>query len=236
MLIDAATRHAGRRILRQLRGRTVNAHALTHAHPDHQGASKEVCEALGIPFWVGERDADAAESPELIGERQPDHPIAQFFERTMTGPGRRVDRMLREGDEVAGFQVLDTPGHSAGHVCFWRESDRVLDARRRAQQRGLAHRRCPGLREPKPFLTPDPAREPALDPQALAALEPRARRCSATAPPLRDTAKFVDFVEQLEIAIPLRGIATIPNRYIRRGMLSANLDPRGPAAGRAEPA
>ena len=35
VLIDAATRRAGRRILRQLSGRTVSAHALTHAHPDH---------------------------------------------------------------------------------------------------------------------------------------------------------------------------------------------------------
>ena len=63
VLVDAASRHAGRRILRQLRGRTVTAHALTHAHPDHQGASKEICEALAMPFWVGERDADAAENP-----------------------------------------------------------------------------------------------------------------------------------------------------------------------------
>jgi glyoxylase-like metal-dependent hydrolase (beta-lactamase superfamily II) len=37
VLIDAGTRHAGRRILRQLKGRDVTAHALTHVHPDHQG-------------------------------------------------------------------------------------------------------------------------------------------------------------------------------------------------------
>ncbi len=61
VLIDAATRRGGRRILKQLAGRTVSAHALTHAHPDHQGASKEVCEALGIPLWCHELDADAME-------------------------------------------------------------------------------------------------------------------------------------------------------------------------------
>ena len=116
VLVDAASRHAGRRILRQLRGRTVTAHALTHAHPDHQGASKEICEALGVPFWVGERDADAAENPDLIKERQPDHPVARFYDRIFRGPGRRVDRMLREGDEVAGFKVLDSPATRPGHV------------------------------------------------------------------------------------------------------------------------
>ena len=103
VLIDAATRYEGRRILGQLKGHTVNAHALTHAHPDHQGASHRVCTELGIPFWVGALDADAAEDPKLIGERQPDHPIAQFFVKTCTGPGHPVDRKLREGDDV-GFE------------------------------------------------------------------------------------------------------------------------------------
>jgi hydroxyacylglutathione hydrolase len=55
VLIDAGTRRSARRILRQLDGRTVRAHALTHAHPDHQGSSDEVCGKLGIEYWVGRR-------------------------------------------------------------------------------------------------------------------------------------------------------------------------------------
>jgi glyoxylase-like metal-dependent hydrolase (beta-lactamase superfamily II) len=35
VLIDAATRQGERRILRELRGHGLSAHALTHAHPDH---------------------------------------------------------------------------------------------------------------------------------------------------------------------------------------------------------
>jgi hydroxyacylglutathione hydrolase len=194
VLVDAATRHAGRRILRQLRGREVGAHALTHAHPDHQGASKEVCEALGIPFWVGERDADAAERPELIRERQPEHPITRLFYRVMTGPGRRVDRRLREGDEVAGFQVLEAPGHSAGHLAFWRESDRVLilgDVLNNMDtMTGIR-----GLREPKPFFTPDPA-ENRRSAKRLAALEPSVV-LFGHGPPLRNTRKLVDFAQAL---------------------------------------
>jgi hydroxyacylglutathione hydrolase len=194
VLIDAGTRHAGRRILRQLKGLHVSAHAITHAHPDHQGSSKEVCEQLGIPFWVGERDADAAERPELIAERQPDHPVAQFFARTMAGPGRRVDRKLREGDEVAGFTVLDTPGHSAGHVVFLRESDRVLIA---GDVLGSQHflTGIRGMHEPPPFLSPDPARN-RESAKRLAALEP-AVTLFGHGPPLRDTRKLVDFVASL---------------------------------------
>ena len=79
----------------------VTAHALTHAHPDHQGASKEVCERLGIPLWCGEatcmrwRPATSAREPNALD--QPD------LDRVWAGPPRKVDRALREGDEVAGF-------------------------------------------------------------------------------------------------------------------------------------
>jgi hydroxyacylglutathione hydrolase len=194
VIIDASTRYATRRILRQVKDHRISAHALTHAHPDHQGASHNICERLGIPFWVGERDADAAENPDLIGERQPDHFMAQFFFRTCTGPGHPVDRKLREGDEVAGFTILDVPGHSAGHVAFWRESDRVLiagDVFNTADPfTGIR-----GLREPRSFFTPDPA-ENRRSAKRLGALEPNLLLVGH-GPPYRDTQKFVDFVAAL---------------------------------------
>jgi hydroxyacylglutathione hydrolase len=194
VVVDAATRHAGRRILSQLKGHDVRAHALTHAHPDHQGASKEVCETLGVPLWVGEQDADAAERPELIRERQPDHPLNRLFFKTMAGPGRSVDRLLREGDEMVGFRVLHVPGHSAGHVAFWRESDRVLVAgdvlNSQDPLTGI-----PGLREPKTFFTPDPA-ENRRSARRLGELEP-ALVLLGHGRPVRDTRKFVDFTRGL---------------------------------------
>jgi hydroxyacylglutathione hydrolase len=193
-LIDAGTRHSRGQIMRQLRGHAVSAHALTHAHPDHQGASHEICETLDVPLWVGERDADAAENPKLIGERQPQNPIAQFYARIFAGPGHPVSRRLREGDEVAGFSVLDVPGHSAGHVAFWRESDRVLvvgDVVVNMDQLTL----IPGLHEPKPYLTPDPV-ENRRSAKTLAALEPRLMLFGHGGV-LRDTKKFVDFVDSL---------------------------------------
>jgi hydroxyacylglutathione hydrolase len=190
VLVDAATRQDAKRFLKQLDGHSITAHALTHAHPDHQGASKAMCEALGVPFWVGEQDVDAAERPELIRERQPAHPIAKFYFRMFHGPGQKVDRALREGDEVAGFRVLDVPGHSAGHVALWRESDRVLilgDVLTNMDQLTTIS----GLHEPKPYLTPDPA-ENRRSAKRLAELEP-SLVLFGHGPPLRDTKKFVDF-------------------------------------------
>ncbi len=194
VLIDAATRYAGRRIFRELEGRDITAHALTHAHPDHQGASHEICERLGVPYWVPERDADAAENPALIAQRQPDHPIAQFFARAMSGPAHPVDRKLHEGDEVAGFEVLDIPGHSAGHIAYWRESDRVLIAGDVLNSADILTG-IPGLREPKTWLTPDPA-ENRRSAKRLAPLEP-SLVVFGHGPPVRDTRKFVEFIERL---------------------------------------
>jgi hydroxyacylglutathione hydrolase len=194
VLIDAATRHAGRRILSQIKDREVTAHALTHAHPDHQGASKEVCGKLGIPYWVPERDADAAEDPQLIGQRQPQNAVAQFFFKTMVGPGRAVDRRLREGEEVAGFAVLDTPGHSAGHVSYWRESDRVLILGDVLNNMDVITG-LPGLREPKPYLTPDPE-ENRRSIKRLGALEPELVLFGHGAP-LRNSRKFAEFCERV---------------------------------------
>src|ERR1700680_3190660 len=71
VLIDAATRQGERRIMRQISGRDLTAHALTHAHPDHQGASHAICGALGIPLWCGQGDVPAMETPGGVADSNP---------------------------------------------------------------------------------------------------------------------------------------------------------------------
>jgi glyoxylase-like metal-dependent hydrolase (beta-lactamase superfamily II) len=191
VLVDAATRHAGRRILRQLRGHTVAAHALTHAHPDHQGASKEVCEALAIPLWCGERDVRAMETRDF---GQPDHWINRVIDRVWAGPPRKVDRALHEGDEVGGFEVLDVPGHSPGHMAYWREADRVLVLGDVLNNMNVMTG-VPGLHEPRTIFTVDPPRN-RESARRLAELEPELA-CFGHGPPLRDPRKLRAFVEGL---------------------------------------
>src|SRR5439155_7451342 len=187
VLVDAGGRPDKRRILKQLRGQTVNAHALTHAHPDHQGSSHAVCTELGIPFWVPELDVPPAENPDLIKQRQPDHWLPKLMQAMFAGPGHKVDRVLREGDEVAGFTVLDMPGHSAGHVVYWRESDRVLVAGDVINtMHPFTMKR--GVREPFDVFTPDPA-ENRRSIKKIAALEP-ALTVVGHGPPLRDPAEL----------------------------------------------
>jgi glyoxylase-like metal-dependent hydrolase (beta-lactamase superfamily II) len=194
VLIDAGTRHSARGIMRQLDGRAVTAHAITHAHPDHQGSSHEVCQKLGLPFWVGEGDVKAAESGDMVTP-QPDHPMPRLSQRVLAGPGHPVDRVLHEGDDVAGFTVLETPGHSLGHVVLWREADRVLiigDVLLNVNPSTF----IPGkLHQPADYFTPDPPRN-RESARRLAKLEP-ALVCFGHGPPLRDTKRFTDFVAGL---------------------------------------
>ncbi|MDX6665896.1 MAG: hydroxyacylglutathione hydrolase [Solirubrobacteraceae bacterium] len=195
VLIDAATKLARRRVMSELRGRTITAHALTHAHPDHQGVSHHVCTELGIPLLVGERDVAAMEGgPAAIGASQPPHPLNNAVIRLWCGPAHPVDRALKEGDTVGGFTVLDTPGHSAGHVSYWRESDRVLILGDVVNTMSLVTTRR-GLQEPPKPFTPDPVTNRASI-RRLAALEP-ALVLAGHGPPWRDTAAFVAFAEAL---------------------------------------
>ncbi len=200
VLIDAATRYDEGRILRQLRGREVAAHALTHAHADHLGSSHAVCDKLGIPFWVGEHDVAAAEDTDALAASLLHFPFAggqpllRMLVELEAGPGHPVARRLREGDDVAGFRVLEVPGHSAGHLAFWRESDRVLiagDVLWNFQFFGG----MPGPMEPLPITSVDPALNRASA-RRLAGLEPELV-CFGHGPPLRDGREFVEFVEQM---------------------------------------
>jgi hydroxyacylglutathione hydrolase len=169
----------------------VAAHALTHAHPDHYGSSHTVCEALAIPLWCGERDAHVAQGARPApGEGR----AAKLLSKLPLPDPHAVERRLREGDQVAGFRVLDTPGHSPGHLSFWRESDRTLVCGDVFFNLNVLTLR-PGLREPPRLLTHDPAlnRESA---RRLGQLHP-ALVLFGHGPPLRDAERFVRFAESL---------------------------------------
>jgi hydroxyacylglutathione hydrolase len=194
VLIDAATRQAEKRIMRQLAGRTIATHALTHTHPDHQGSSHAVCERLGIPLWCGQGDVPAMETPGAIKNPKAPDWLNALQGRFWTGPPHPVARALDEGDEVAGFTVLETPGHSPGHVSFWRESDRTLIA---GDVLGTMHfiTGMPGLHLPPDMFTPDPARN-LESARRLAELRP-ALACFGHGVPLRDPGKLSEFVAKL---------------------------------------
>lgn len=127
VLIDAGIKSSANIILKALNNRAVNKHVLTHAHADHQGSSKTICETLGIPLWCSELEKPAAENGNVIFEYpNPSHLISKFQQKFWAGKGYPISQTIKEDDKVGGFTVIETPGHSSGHLSFFRENDGVL--------------------------------------------------------------------------------------------------------------
>ncbi len=168
VLIDAGGRPDRRRIFAEIEGRELSLLALTHVHPDHQGAAKAVCEARGIPLACHAGDVDAMEGRRPVAAG--DHPIAKLSARLFEGPPHKVDSVLTEGDEVAGFRVVHAPGHAPGEVIFFRDADRVAICGDVIRSMSYATGRF-RLAEPPDFFNADSA-ENRRSIRKLAALEP----------------------------------------------------------------
>jgi hydroxyacylglutathione hydrolase len=195
VLIDAATRRAGRRIRRQIEDRPLAMVALTHAHPDHQGAVAEVCEARHVPLACHADDVDAMEGrrPMMPAEHQ-GNLVNRMIMRYWAGPPRKVDRVLQEGDEVAGFRVIHAPGHAPGEVIFFRDSDRVAIAGDVINTINV-WTGLPRIQEPPEILTSDPV-ENRRSIRKLLELRP-SLVCVGHGPPLREIGKLERLVERL---------------------------------------
>jgi hydroxyacylglutathione hydrolase len=170
VLIDAGTRWDRRRIFAEIEGRELSMLALTHVHPDHQGVAKDVCEARGIPLACHADDVDAMEGKGSIQEAAPGNPFNRLIKKFWQGPPYEVARVLKEGDEVAGFRLVHAPGHARGEVIFFRDRDRVAICGDVIRNMSYATGR-PMLAEPPRIFTYDPT-ENRRSIRKLAELDP----------------------------------------------------------------
>ncbi len=101
---------------------------LGNAHADHRGGAA----ALRAPVLCHERDRADVEGDggvHYFDYAKLGFPPARFVvPRVMAswdcGP-LEVAGTLADGDEVAGFRVVELPGHSPGTIGLWREADRL---------------------------------------------------------------------------------------------------------------
>ncbi len=84
----------------------------THAHFDHVGASALLARETGAPILLHQDDV-----PLYAALREQ----GRMFGLPVPEPGT-VDRLIADGDRVAcgagSLEVMHTPGHSPGSVCF----------------------------------------------------------------------------------------------------------------------
>ena len=194
VLIDAGTRWDRRRIFAEIEGRELSLLALTHVHPDHQGVAKDVCEARGIPLACHADDVEAMDGRRPVQEAAVGNIANKVIRRFWQGPPYKVERVLNEGDEVAGFRVVHAPGHARGEMIFFRDSDRVAICGDVIRNMSYATGR-PMLAEPPEIFTYDPA-ENRRSIDKLADLNP-ALILPGHGPAVTDIAAFERFVAAL---------------------------------------
>jgi glyoxylase-like metal-dependent hydrolase (beta-lactamase superfamily II) len=138
VLVDSCAPGNARRIRRVAerrfgRGSRPHAIVLTHGHFDHAGSAGPLADFWGVPIY-----APVLELPFLTGEAH--YPafdlsspgfftrIARFFPTSTVNLGVRV-RAFETTNAVPGlpdWELIETPGHTPGHVALFRRSDAVL--------------------------------------------------------------------------------------------------------------
>jgi glyoxylase-like metal-dependent hydrolase (beta-lactamase superfamily II) len=124
------------------------------------------------------------------------HPINRTIKAIWEGSPYKVDRVLKEGDEVADFRVVHAPGHARGEVIFFRESDRIAICGDVIRNMSYATA-LPGIKEPPRIFTYDPA-ENRRSIRRLADLKP-ATILPGHGPAVTDMAAFERFVSTLPL-------------------------------------
>ena len=195
ILIDAGIRASAPRLEAALRSHKIRAHTLTHVHADHQGSSHFICATRAIPMWVHTNEVEIMEMGAVaMHHNSPNNVITGLQRQFWAGPAHQVSRALRAGDDLNGFEVLETPGHARGHISFWRESDRVLIIGDVLTNMNVVTTQ-PGLNEPLRIFTLDAARN-RENIHRLAQLEPRLT-LFGHGKPLRDPEALLRFAAAL---------------------------------------
>jgi len=124
--------------------KSVKHIVLTHLHDDHVGGLAEIAPQVTAAIYAGEGDLASIISPKPL-------------------------KPLKDGDEIFGMTVVNTPGHTLGHISLFEPATGILVA-------GDALRTESGLAGSRPEFTADETQADASV-RKLAGLDVKAILC-----------------------------------------------------------
>lgn len=98
----------------QERGLTCIGILLTHGHSDHIHGVQTLMDTYGAPVYIHERDLPCLYDPQVN--------LSALHGRPVTITGGTI-KTVKDGQHIGSgkmdFQVLETPGHTVGGVCYY---------------------------------------------------------------------------------------------------------------------
>ncbi|MFC3757027.1 MBL fold metallo-hydrolase [Chryseobacterium tructae] len=126
-LVDSGIRSSYNTVKKAIQKIPIYQHVLTHAHADHQGCSDQICAEFAIPLLCHPDEVFRTETGMATKDYpRPQHWLAKLQQKYWAGQGHQVERTIVEDDMIGNFRVVETPGHSTGHISLFRERDGVL--------------------------------------------------------------------------------------------------------------
>jgi glyoxylase-like metal-dependent hydrolase (beta-lactamase superfamily II) len=147
VLIDTGNPKTEKKILSQLEmaGKSpgdVKFIIITHADIDHAGSAAALKRLTGAKLAIHEADAGKVKGEEPFKEARGILGVLfKIMMRFVRFHRVEPDMLLKDGDEIAGFSVIHTPGHTEGSIMLYRPGQVLITGdtllcNRKGQPRG----------------------------------------------------------------------------------------------------